>query len=607
VNRQSHRAVVIHALTQVATLIAPSRRRRWVLVVILAAVVSVVEAVTTFLVFTLLRRLAGDADSLTLPLLGDLDAWVPFTGPELLIFFGATVLGVFLLRGALILVQHYVQYRMAENAGAALSAQLMYGYMSMPHEFHLRRNSSELIRNAFDGVRRFVDEGLVPAVELLSKLAIVVGVTAVLVATDPVATLLAVATLGPLTAGILRLVHPKVQQLGETAQAMTQQNLQSLQQGLQGAREISVLGRERTFADAYAADRRKLARARYLRRVAIQAPRIVIETGVVGFIVAVLSFTLAAGQGLAQTLPALGLFGYAAARLIPELQHITKALNSLKFVGPALEDIRTDLSAVSASARPATQWASARPLPFTAELKFERVRYRYPDSTHDALTDIELTITPGTSVGVVGPSGGGKSTLVDLVLGVLHPVQGRITADGRDIASNTRAWQANVGVVPQTIFLVDDTLRANIALGVPPHEIDDAAMAQAVHQAQLDELVADLPCGLDTVVGEHGVRLSGGQRQRIAIGRALYLRPRLLVFDEATSALDTETEATLMSTLESLRGQLTLVVVAHRLSTVEACDTVLLIREGRLVDHGPLQGLSVRHKALRAPHAQAQR
>lgn len=595
---------MIQALTQVATLIGPGQRRRWALVVILAAVVSVAESVTTFLVFTLLQRLVGDGENLTLPVLGDLGRWVPFTGSELLIFYGATVLAVFLLRGALILVQQYVQYRMAENAGAALSARLMHGYLSMPYEFHLRRNSSELIRNAFDGVRRFVDEGLVPAVELLSKLAIVVGVTTVLVLTDPTATLLAVATLGPLALGILRLLHPKVQRLGETAQAMTQQNLQSLQQGLQGAREISVLGRERTFGDAYAADRHRLARARYLRRVAIQAPRIVIETGVVGFIVAALFVTVAAGQGLDQTLPALGLFGYAAARLIPELQHITKALNSLKFVGPAIEDIRADLCAVADDSGPHRE--PAAPLPFNTELTLEGVAYRYPGTTHDTLADIDMTIKAGTSVGLVGPSGGGKSTLVDLLLGVLHPTAGRVTVDGCDVAAHVRSWQANLGVVPQTVFLLDDTLRANIALGVPPDEVDDVALEEAVRRAQLQEFVAGLPSGLDTIVGEHGVRLSGGQRQRLAIARALYRRPRVLVFDEATSALDTETERTLMRTLESLRGELTLVLVAHRLTTVEACDTVWVIREGRIVEQGLLADLSTHHQSRRRSRTHAQ-
>lgn len=597
---------MIQTLTQVATLIGPGQRRRWALVVILAAVVSVAESVTTFLVFTLLQRLVGDGDGLTLPVLGDVGRWAPFTGSQLLVFYGATVLAVFLLRGALILVQQYVQYRMAENAGAALSARLMHGYLSMPYEFHLRRNSSELIRNAFDGVRRFVDEGLVPAVELLSKLAIVVGVTIVLVLTDPAATLLAVATLGPLALGILRLLHPKVQQLGETAQAMTQQNLQSLQQGLQGAREISVLGRERTFGDAYAADRHRLARARYLRRVAIQAPRIVIETGVVGFIVAALFVTVAAGQGVTQTLPALGLFGYAAARLIPELQHITKALNSLKFVGPAIEDIRADLCAVATKPDPAPHREPATPLPFNAELTLEGVRYRYPGTTHDTLRDINMTIKAGTSVGIVGPSGGGKSTLVDLLLGVLHPTAGRVAVDGCDVATHLRSWQANLGVVPQTMFLLDDTLRANIALGVPPDEVDDLALEEAVRQAQLEEYVAHLPSGLDTIVGEQGVRLSGGQRQRLAIARALYRRPRVLVFDEATSAVDPETERTLMRPLENLRGQLTLVLVAHRLTTVEACDTVLVVREGRIIEQGLLADLSTHHQAGLPSHTHAQ-
>jgi ABC-type multidrug transport system fused ATPase/permease subunit len=581
---------------KVAALIGPGQRSRWLLVVVMAVVVSLAEAGSTLMMFALLGVLVGDAGELTVPVLGDVRAYLPWEGTELLAALGLATAVVFVGRSVLILTQQYVQFRVAENAGARLSTRLLAGYLTMPYEFHLQRNSSELVRNAFDSVRRFVAEGLMPGVQVVGKGAIVVGVLVVLVASSPLTTLFAVAALAPLTWGVLRAVHPRVKRLGRTAQTMVQHNLQSLQQSLHGVRDISVLGREAAFVDAYRRDRRELARAQYLRKTAAQAPRVAIETGLVVFIVAFVWVAALAEGGVDQALPLLGLFGYAAARLMPELQQITKSLNQLKFVGPAIDDIHDDLATFAGQAD--TTGQPAQPLPFDEALVADQVSYRYPSAETDALIDVDLEIRPGESVGVIGPTGGGKSTLVDVLLGLLAPTSGQVTVDGVNLHANARAWQANVGVVPQMVFLVDDTLRANIALGVPPDEIDEEALAEAVSMAQLDEFAASLPVGLDTVVGERGVRVSGGQRQRLATARALYRRPSVLIFDEGTSALDNDTEAALMGALERLRGTRTLITVAHRLTTVEDCDNVLLVRDGRVFDRGPFAELAARNPEL---------
>lgn len=582
---------------KVRALLGPGKQTRWLLLVAMAVAVSVAEMVSTLMVFTLLGRLVGDASDVSLPVLGDVGRHLPWEGTNLLAALGVATVLTFIGRSGLILAQQYAQFRVAENTGARLSTRLFDAYLAMPYEFHLQRNSSELVRNVFDSVRRFVEQGLIPGVRVLGKLAIVVGVFVVLVVTSPLTTAFAVATLGPLIWVIIRSVHPRVERLGRTAQSMAQRNLQSLQQSLHGVRDITVLGREDAFVRSYRQDRWELASAQYLRLTAAQVPRVAIETGIVVFIVGFVWVAAIAQGGVAQALPLLGLFGYAAARLMPELQSITQGLNAIKFVGPAVNDLFSDLSILDAQA--GKERGPVRPLEFTKELTVEGLRYRYPAAEVDALVNVWLRILPGQSVGVIGPTGGGKSTLMDVLLGLLCPTEGNVYVDGIDIHDHARAWQANLGVVPQMVFLVDDTVRANIALGSAADEINEEALAEAVSMAQLEEFVASLPHGLDTEVGERGVRVSGGQRQRLAIARALYRRPGVLVFDEGTSALDKETEAALMASLDNLRGERTLITVAHRLTTVENCDTVLLISDGRLADKGTFRELASRNPALR--------
>lgn len=585
-------------------LIGPGQSGRWALVVGLALAVSVFEAGGTVLVFAFLGLLVNGGADATLPMVGDVSRFTPgLDRDELMVRMGVAI-GIFFLVRALIMIgQAYAQARVAENAGARLSERLLAGYLAMPHRMRLQRKSSEMIRNAFDSVQRFVMDGLVPAVRLLSHLAIAVGVVGVLLVVEPVVTVLAGVGLGTALWLIVRVVHPRVKRMGRSATSMMNENLRTLGQALEGWRDIALLGRERSFVDDYDRDRQQMARAHYLYRTAAEVPRLAIETGVVLIIVVFLSVYLAGGGQIVQASPVLGLFGYAAVRLMPELNHIAGALNSLKFVGPVIDDLSADLTASAQHARAAPR--SVEPLALTREIRLEGVSLTYPGAPGPALIDVHVTIEAGQSVGIVGPTGGGKSTLVDVILGLLPPTEGTVRVDGVDVQTRLRGWHANLGVVSQTIFLTDDTLRRNIALGVPDEQIDEDAVAVAVRMAQLDDFVASLPEGLDTAVGERGVRVSGGQRQRVAIARALYRQPAVLIFDEGTSALDNQTEAELLEALTRLRGDRTLITVAHRLTTVQACDHVLLIRDGRVADRGTYAELAQRHASLRLSATEA--
>jgi ATP-binding cassette, subfamily B, bacterial PglK len=340
-----------------------------------------------------------------------------------------------------------------------------------------------------------------------------------------------------------------------------------------------------------------MARARYLQNAAGQLPQIIIESALLGFILAFFAFTIVQGSSAQGTLSTLGLFAYAGLRLQPSLQRIILGLNSLKYSATPLADLHADLQLISGQQR---EEQRVDPLPFRQELCLEQVEFAYERADRPALRGLDLTVRRGEQIGICGPTGGGKTTLVDVMTGLLEPTGGRVTVDGQDLRQHAQAWQRNLGIVPQMVFLTDDTLRRNIALGVPDEDIDDEAVREAIELAQLDEFVASLSSGLETKVGERGVRVSGGQRQRIAIARALYVRPSVLVFDEGTSALDNATEALLMASIERLRGHHTIILIAHRLTTVRHCDRVVFLEAGAVSGLGTYDALIRENAGFRA-------
>ncbi|MEX1176913.1 MAG: ABC transporter ATP-binding protein [Nitriliruptor sp.] len=588
------------SLRRCLVLLGPEGRARWVAVIGLAIVVAGLEALSALVVFGLLTRITSEASGFDLPVIGDLREVFPGASETtIMTVVGVLIVLFFLVRAAIVIGQAYLQYQSAEDAGARLSTRLFAGYLAMPHTFHLQRNSSELVRNAYDNVRQFSREALVPAVKLVSHTCVIIGLSLVLVATSPLATLAALGFLGPVTWAMTRVVHPRVKRLGSRAQGHSRRSLQTLQESLEGWRDVTVLGRRRFYVDAFAREREGLARAKYLRSTASELPRMVIETALILFILGFLAVNVLISGGALEALPVLGLFGYTAVRMQPSLQEVMVALNSLKFAEAGISFVHEDVLRFPAPERVDDEELDRTPrFPLTDELRLEGVHVRYPGSHEEALRDIDLTIRAGEFVGIVGPTGGGKSTLVDVLLGLLPPTEGSVTVDGQPLAEHTAGWHANLGVVHQSIFLADTSLRRNIALGVAEDDVDDDRVREAVRLAQLEDFVASLPDGLDSVVGERGARVSGGQRQRVAIARALYRRPGVLILDEGTSALDQTTEGQLMDQLELLRRERTVITVAHRLSTVRRCDRVVLLDEGRIVDVAPFDELASRHAQL---------
>lgn len=573
---------------------------RWLVLLVLALLVSAFEAAGAVMVMLLMGLITG-SDDLDLPIVGRLDQVLPGADrQQQLLFASAFIAGFFLIRACIKIAEAYWQGRVVHNAGARLSCRLLDGYLAMPYAFHLRRNSSELIRNTFDSVQVFVREVLKTVALMVSNVLVVVGILAVLLTSAPLAAILALTFLGPMTYGVLRVVHPKVKRMGAHSQDMSKASLKTLQQSLGGTRDIKVLGRERLFSEEYRRQRQLFARAQYLRQAAKQIPREAIEASLMLFIVAFFALTVFRGGSAASTLSILALFGYSALRLKPPLTEILSGLNALKFASPAVDDLYEDAVLLDREAPSGPTERSSRALFFDDEIALDGVRYRYEAGDDEVLHGIDFTIRRGESIGIVGPTGGGKSTLVDIIMGLIPPTSGRVLVDGVDIRTRTPEWQANLGVVSQTVFLIDDTLRRNICFGLRDEDVDEDRLWDAIRMAQLEEFIDRSPQGLDTVVGERGVRVSGGQRQRIAIARALYHQPGVLVFDEGTSALDTITESEIVSALEALRGERTIITIAHRLSTIRACDRIAILRDGHLTDIGTYDDLLGRSSDFRA-------
>jgi ATP-binding cassette subfamily C protein len=325
-----------------------------------------------------------------------------------------------------------------------------------------------------------------------------------------------------------------------------------------------------------------------------EIPRVSIEAVVIAFISAFVAFSTLAAQDPAESLAVIGLFGYASLRVMPALNKIVSSLNGMRFGRAALDDIDADLDLPMLPSA-----STGERLSFRDAIRLEHVEFQYEGTEQPTLHDIELTISRSESIGIVGSTGSGKSTMVDLIVGLSSPTTGTVTVDGVDLRGRAAAWQRNIGMVSQSVFLLDDTLRRNIALGLADAEIDEQQVVEAVRLAQLEDFVASLPDGLDTVVGERGARVSGGERQRVAIARALYPRPTVLVFDEGTSALDNLTEARLTEALAGLRVDHTIITVAHRLSTVQDNDRIVFVRDGRIHEVGGFDELVSRSEEFR--------
>jgi ABC-type multidrug transport system fused ATPase/permease subunit len=582
--------------------VQPRQRRLWGLSIPLAVSVAVLEALSAGAVFLLIRLISEPQSAARVPWLVRVAEAIPGGDPMRRLVLTATVCvaALYVVKNTVAGVWAWVQSRAANESWNALALRLLNGYVSAPWVFHLGRNSAESIHSVngqTDVAFRMV---VAPAVTIVSEVCVVLGIVVVLFATAPAVTLATAAVVVLLFWVALRVTRRASGKWGGREQRAMRGMLQALQQVLGGLKEIRLLGREAFFVERFGAQQAEVVGARHRFGLLLTASRLIIESIFIGGMLLVIALVVMTARTPSTVVPVLGLYAYAGFRIIPSVNRILMHVNSIRYGLPALRHVSADLDRCEAFARalpPAP--ADGRSVTFHHALALAGVSYVYEGSDVATLRDLTLEIRCGESVGIVGPTGAGKSTLLNVVLGLLTPTSGCVTVDGIDISTMLRAWQQAIGFVPQGVYLVDDTLRRNIALGRADAEIDDARIHEVIRLAQFDAVLRALPAGLDTVVGERGVRLSGGEQQRVAIARALYQEPQLLVFDEATSALDNQTERELTRAIEGLRGTKTMLIVAHRLTTVRQCDRLIFLHHGAIVDIGSFDQLLERNAEFR--------
>jgi ATP-binding cassette subfamily C protein len=521
---------------------------------------------------------------------GNLLAHLGITAEELsrqtLLYWGSgLLLGVVTLKLIYTPAMAYLRARYIQGVIRRLSLRLFRDYMRAPYAFHLSRNTSELLRNVNMECIQLGMRVLSPLAIFATQLLVTIGIIALLIAQMPDAALLALLVFIGVSVPLVTSLRKRIRVLAVRAQEGRAHIIRSLQEGLGGIKEVRLLRREDYFVRYF---QRALAKvldlARFQQVLAATLP-VTMEWLTIAALL-LLVFILFQTAGNEQNVLALAaLFAVAMARLKGAVSIMLGTYSQLMSSLVSVDVVAQELTHLEADRPSDVRQGDTKPWQANQgpdSIVLEDVWYRYPEADRHALRAIDLTVRGGEAIGIVGPSGGGKSTLADVILGILPPERGVIKADGLDVHRNLGAWHRLLGYIPQTVYLFDGTIEQNIALGLEADEVNAEAVTKALEAANLSDFVAQLPRGRQTLVGERGVRFSGGQRQRVAIARALYTDPQVLVMDEATSALDYQTEKAVMEAIEALKGQRTLFIVAHRLSTVRACDRIILLHSGAI-------------------------
>ena len=522
-------------------------------------------------------------------------AWLGIeTDGDLLVYGAILLIGVFILKNAYLLVFNYIQARFIYLRLASIGSNLFKRYMYAPYEFHLKRNTAELLRNITNETIHLTKGVITPLLKIAKDLVLIAGIFAMLLWLEPLISLFVFVILGGGGFLFIGLLKKRTQKYGKIAQNERGNMIRSVNEGLGGFKDARVLNREKWFYKRFSDNIRSFGRSQVFSEAASMANKPVIETIAISGMLLIALLLFWQGRGMESIIPVMTLFGAATLRLMPAIQEMMKAFTSLRYFSFSIDPIYDDTIELTGDpgkyntrVKDAYKFKNKeRKLNLKDKIRFEEITYAYPNSEIQAVKNLSFVIHKGHAIGFVGASGAGKTTLVDLILGLIKPHKGRIYADNTDINTDLSAWQRNIGYIPQFIFLADDTIKRNIAFGLPDNEIENGKLENAIKAAQLDELVKSLPEGVNTVIGERGARLSGGQRQRIGIARALYHEPRVLIMDEATSALDNVTERYVINAIERLKGERTIIMIAHRLTTVEKCDHLFFMQKGEIEDSG---------------------
>lgn len=591
-------------LRRTIRLLTPKERLQGLRVLLLVALMALFESVGVVAIMPFLAVLADASMITTNPILARIHALAGNPPAEtFLLWLGIAAISLILFGSIVRTVTEFTLNRFIQLRVHSFGARLLETYLRQPYGFFLSRHSGDLQRAILSEAEKVVTHVYWPAMMMIANGTILLALVVVLVAVDPMVAVGAGLVLGGSYALVYWVVRGHLRRIGEEGVALNRDRFQATTEALGGIKGIRLLGAERHYLGRFAIPSEALARRMSAGNTISHVPKYAIEavgfSGVLGLALLLLARHGGNSAAMGEVLPLIGLYAFAGYRLLPAVQAIYRGFTLLRFGDAGLESIEADL-ALATQGRDLPETMAA-PMPLKRLVTLEGVEYTYPGSDGVGLHGVDLNIRAGARVGIVGRTGSGKTTLLDTILGLLEPSSGRLLIDGVPVtAQSLRSWQRSIGYVPQDIYLRDGSVAANIAFATPEDEIDMARVEASARLARLHDFVAqDLPEGYRTEVGERGVRLSGGQRQRIGIARALYHDPVLLAFDEATSALDNQTEREVMEAIASLEGGKTILMIAHRLSTVRDCDLIIVMDRGRIVASGTYDDLLAQSEHFR--------
>jgi ATP-binding cassette, subfamily B, bacterial PglK len=585
-------------LARLWRLLGPRRRRQFRLLMLLVIASALAEVVSLGAVLPFLAVLASPEAAFAHPFGTAVATRLEITSPQgLMLPLTLAFVVAALVSGAIRLLLLKASTRFAFGTGSELSIEVYRRTLYQPYSVHVSRNSSQVISGITQKVGGTTMGVLMPTVTLISSGVAILALMLALIAINPAVALAATTCFGLSYAAITWRARRRLRRNSVLIAREQTELVKALQEGLGGIRDVLLDGTQAVYCEAYGRADRPLRRAQGANVFIAQSPRYSIEAlGMV--LIAVLAYALSRqAGGLSPALPLLGALAIGAQRLLPSLQQAFSAWANIAGNQGVLRD---SLELLEQPVARELELPPPAPLPFTRSIRFDRIRFRYSERSPWVIEGLSLEIPKGARIGFVGSTGGGKSTTLDLLMGLLMPTEGEILVDGEPVrGERVRAWQRTLAHVPQSIFLADSTLAENIAFGVPRDAIDSARVHDAAERAQLARFIENHPEGYDAMVGERGIRLSGGQRQRIGIARALYKNASVLVLDEATSALDNVTEQSVLDAIDALDRELTILLIAHRLTTVRRCDVIIELEQGAIVAQGTYEELLERSPSFR--------